>query len=127
MRTQSIHLGLVGGLLVLVGCASTPPPPEGELSAAEVAIGEALEADAAVHAPGLLRQAEDKLARAEQAVEDERHVEARRLAEQAAIDAQLAEARARAEVATSHLREVQKSVEDLRDAPVEPVVLPEGG
>ncbi|MDX1542256.1 MAG: DUF4398 domain-containing protein [Geminicoccaceae bacterium] len=124
MKTRSIILG--GSTLLLAACASTPPP-EGELRAAEVAVGEAVEADAGVHAPALLQQARDKLARAKQAVDDERPVEARRLAEQAAVDAQLAEARARAEVATGHLREVRQGVDGLRDAPIDPVVLPQGG
>ena len=113
-------------MLLLAGCASTPPP-EAELAAAEVALEEAVEAEAASHAPTLLQQAQEKLARARGAVEAERYVEARRLAEQAAVDAQLAEAHARAEIATSHLREVQEGVEDLQDAPTDPIVVPQGG
>ena len=104
-----------GGAVALAACASSPAPPETELAAAELAVGEAEEADARTHAPVLLQQAQEKLARARQAVEGEAMVDARRLAEQATVDAQLAEAQARATIAQSNLREVQEGVDQLRE------------
>lgn len=113
-RRTGLGLGLVLGLLG--GCAGTEPPRL-ELTAADAALKEAEEADAATHAPALLQQAQDKLTFAREAVSEEEHVRARRLAEQAEVDAQLAEARARAEVANQNLREVREGVQQM---PLEP-------
>lgn len=114
VTTKTRHGILVGGLFMLAGCAGTPPP-EAELTAADLSVREAEEADAQQFAPVPLQEAREKLARARQAVEDEEMVAARRFAEQAAADAQLAEAEARAEMARSSLREVQQGVQQLRE------------
>jgi len=125
-RWKRIGLGI--GLIALAGCAGTPPPRL-EISAAEVAVREAEEADAATHAAALLQQARDKLAFARQAVAEEDYIEARRLAEQAEVDAQLAEAQTRAAVATANLRTVREGVDVLQDQepPVQPATGPLGG
>lgn len=125
-RWKRIALGV--GLIALAGCAGTPPPRL-EISAAEVAVREAEEANAVNHAPALLQQARDKLAFARQAVAEEDYIEARRLAEQAEVDAQLAEAHARAAVATANLRTVREGVDVLQDQepPVQPATEPLGG
>lgn len=104
----------LAGAVALAACASTPPP-ETELAAAQLAVGEAEEADARTHVPTILQRAREKLARARQAVADEQMLEARRLAEQAAVDAQLAEAQARAATAQANLREIQQGMDQLRE------------
>ena len=99
---------------LLVACGSTPPPPREQLTAADLAVQEAEEADATSLAPEFLLQAREKLARAQ---ETEDPIRARRLAEQALIDAQLAEAQARAETAQRNLDELRESVAGLRQPP----------
>ena len=116
METRRIGPAIVAAALLLGACAGTPPPRL-ELTAADAALKEAEEADAATHAPALLQQARDKLAFARDRVGEEDNVQARRLAEQAEVDAQLAEARARAEVANQNLGEVREGVQEM---PLEP-------
>jgi hypothetical protein len=114
--------------IALAACASTPPPKT-ELNAAQLAVGEAEEANARTHAPSILQKAREKLARARQAAEDEQMLEARRLAEQAAVDAQLAEAEARAATAEANLQEIQQGMDQLREKtmPTSPATTTTGG
>lgn len=104
---------LVCGLLA-AGCAGKPPP-SAEMRAAELAVGEAEEAEARANAPTELQRAREKLARARQAVEDEQMETGRRLAEQALVDAQLAEAKSRAATAEANLQEIQQGMSQLRE------------
>jgi len=104
---------LLGALLALGGCASVPRP-EGELSAADLAFRKAEQADAAHHAPLEMREARDQLERARLAAQDERYLEARRLAETAEVDAQLAESKARAARARTAEQEIRQDIESLR-------------
>lgn len=80
-------------LLALVGACSTTPVPTSELAAARSAVAQA-QAAAALDAPGVLASAQDKLARAEQAMQRGEHLHARLFAEQAEADARLAMASA---------------------------------
>lgn len=77
--------------LALVACATASPPPDSDLAAARTAI---LQAEPVAHryAPAELRVAQDKLARAEQAMARDDWREARRLAEEAEVDARYARA-----------------------------------
>jgi hypothetical protein len=104
---------LLGSLLALAGCASVPPP-EAELSAADLALRSAEQADAAHHAPLEMRQARDQYDEARRAAQEEHNLEARRLAESAEVDAQLAAAKARAVRARAAADEVRESLESLR-------------
>jgi hypothetical protein len=106
------------GLMVALGlaaCGTTSPPPETELTAARAAVEQASDADAAEHAPGPFTLAQDKLARAEDAMEQEDYITARRLAEQAEVDAQFAVAEARSEVARTRAEELRESIRILRE------------
>jgi hypothetical protein len=107
----------MSGAIAMLGIAACAgdPAPEAELAAAEVAVDDAEEANAAAWAPGPYALAQDKLARAREAAADGESVEARRLAEQALVDAQLAEAQARSEVARQNAAELRASIEALRD------------
>ena len=73
----------------LLACATSSPPPDADLAAARAAL---LQAEPAAHryAPAELRIAQDKLARAEQAMSHDDWAEARRLAEEAEVDARYA-------------------------------------
>lgn len=72
-----------------LGACATSSPPDADLAAARAAL---LQAEPVAHhyAPAELRLAQDKLARAEQAMSRDDWTEARRLAEQAEVDARYA-------------------------------------
>ena len=80
-------------LLALAGGCSTTPAPTGELAAARSAVAQA-QSTAAIDAPAVVASAQDKLARAEQAMQSGEHLHARLFAEQAEADARLAVATA---------------------------------
>lgn len=117
IRATALRFGpsvVVAALIAgLAGCSSTPPPNE-QLAAADLAVREADESEAATYAPGPLRRARDKLQDARAALQAEDHERARRLAEEALVDAQLAEAEARSEIAQNQLEEMRRSIDDLR-------------
>lgn len=97
---------------VVAGCG-TPPPTE-KVEVAEAAVRQADTRGASEDAALELRMARDKLARAQTAMEDERYVDARRLAEQAQVDALLAEAKSQSVAALESAREMRDSIESLR-------------
>lgn len=100
--------------LGLAACGTTSPPPA-DLTAAEAAVEQAGDADAAERAPEPFTLAQDKLARAREAAEQEDHTTARRLAEQAEVDARLAAATARSEIAKARAAELRESIRLLRE------------
>lgn len=106
-------LGLVVGLGV-TACGTTSPPRT-DLTAAETAVEQAGEAGAAEHASGPFTLAQDKLARARDAVQQEDYTTARRLAEQAEVDARFAAASARSEVSKARADELRESIRILRE------------
>lgn len=89
------------------GCATTTPAPVAEMNAARTMVSQAHPA-AAQYAPHELRAAQIKLERAEAALAQEKHTEARILAEQAEVDAKLAWTIADAERARQELAEVRR-------------------
>lgn len=107
-----------GALLVFsalgLGACSSMPPPEGAMSQAELAVQEAGSSRAPELAATELNQARTKLDAAKRAMDAERYLEARRLAEKALVDAQLAEARAEAEADKRTAQELRKSIEALQ-------------
>jgi hypothetical protein len=112
-EARGILIG-AGMLLGLAACASGPAP-DAEMAAAELALDQAEDADAAARAPAPYALARDKLERARAAMADGENVEARRLAEQALADAQLAQAAARSEIARQNATELRQSIETLRE------------
>ncbi len=104
LRDLSLHLQILprgmltvtalAGLLMLTACASTPMPPTEALQAAELAITNAEEVRVADYASPELGEARAKLTAARTAIQQEKMVEAQRLAEQSRVDAQLATAKA---------------------------------
>lgn len=87
---------LVTGLAVLlVACASQPPPPTPQIAAAEAALESAVRAGAAASALTEMTLARDKLARANASMVETKYERAQMLAEAALVDARLAEAKAR--------------------------------
>jgi hypothetical protein len=81
--------------LMLVACASTPPPTE-QMAVARAALTHAAGAGATEAAPAEMASARQKLARADIAMAAKDNDLALSLSQQAQVDAQLAEARAHA-------------------------------
>jgi hypothetical protein len=99
--------------LLLAACASTPPPTQ-QITAAEVAIGHAEQAQVADYASPELSAAREKLTAARAAVVKEDMKTAKRLAEQAALDADLATAKLTAAKAKTVNDEMLKSTSVIK-------------
>jgi hypothetical protein len=99
--------------LFLAACASTPPPTQ-QITAAEVAIGHAEQAQVADYASPELSAAREKLTAARAAVVKEDMKTAKRLAEQAALDAELATAKLSAAKAKTVNDEMLKSTSVIK-------------
>ena len=108
-----IASALVMALLMLAGCASTPVAPESSLTAARDAIAKAEQSDARQHAGAELDEARQKLDQAEQAVEDEKMVEAERYAEQSRVASELAMAKTSEAKATEINRQMRRDAKAL--------------
>lgn len=104
----------VAGLLLLSGCASAPVPPTADLQAAEQAIASAERARVADYASVELSEARDKLSAARLAVQEEKMVQAQRLAQQARVDAELASAKAEVAKARVVNEQMQKGTDTLK-------------
>lgn len=96
-QVNALRIGIAGAVITLAACASTPPPPVASLEAARQAIANAEQARAVEHAPLELREARDKLAAANNAVDNEEMLTAQHLAEESRVLAELAFARAEME------------------------------
>lgn len=104
----------LAGALTLSGCMSAPKPPTQELQAAELAITTAEQARVADYASPELGQARDKLTAARAAVQEEKMLDAQRLAQQSRVDAELASAKAEAAKAKVVNDEMLKSTDSLK-------------
>jgi hypothetical protein len=110
------HLVLVpAALLLLAGCASTPPTPSANLQAAQQAIVNAERLDAGVHAAAELSEARGKLAAAQRAVNEEEMIAAERLADEARAGADLAAARTGAVKAKAVNEDMKRGTATLVD------------
>ena len=119
LRLPSTRAGkLIGttfvGMLFLTGCASTPQPPTAELQAAEQAIASAERARVADYASVELSEARDKLSAARSEVQEEKMVQAQRLAQQARVDAELASAKAEVAKARVVNEQMQEGTDTLK-------------
>jgi PBP1b-binding outer membrane lipoprotein LpoB len=110
------HLILVPAALVLLaGCASTPPAPSANLQAAQQAIVNAERLDAGVHAAAELSEARGKLAAAQRAVSAEEMITAQMLADEARVGADLAAARTGAVKAKAVNEDMKRGTATLVD------------
>ncbi len=105
---------LVGMALLSSGCGNSIKPPTEKIANAELAITRAQDNNAKDFAVFELRQAQDNLQKAKQAVQDEEYEKATRLAEQAFMDASLAETKAESGKASKAAKEMRESVETLQ-------------
>jgi len=111
-------MAVCGMLIGVGGCAGTPPIDP--VSSTETAVNRAIEAKAGEYAPLELREAQEKLDAARQAMNDEEYEQAQRLAEAAREDARLAEVKAQSETAREQAREIQSTIETLRQEAEQP-------
>lgn len=100
--------------LLTAGCAGSKLPPP-DMSAARSAIAEADQAGAGEAAPLALRNARQKLERADRAIQDEDYEAAQFLVHEAQVDAELAEAKARSATAMTAVEELRESIRVLRE------------
>lgn len=103
------------GLLLLAACANKPPVPEDQLAVARNAIEYAVDMGARDAAPAELDKARRHLAEAEKAVSVGQHEVARQLALEAEKLARLADLRARSVHSERQVRELEKTVDALRE------------
>jgi hypothetical protein len=96
------------------GCATEGPIPTEQLTMARTLVEQADKADAQRYAPADLQRAHDELSSAEKAANDRKYDDARRYAENAQVDADLASARASSGEAQHAAREVDRSIETLK-------------
>jgi hypothetical protein len=106
-------LGLSALSLLLLACASTPPPVA-QMAVAEAAVARASSVGTSEAAAGSLRVATGKLAAARVALAAGEHETALRLAEQATLDAQLADQQAQALRARKAAQESDDAARALR-------------
>jgi len=110
-----IAAGLIGALMLVAACASTPPAPDSALDAAKVAISNAERADANRYAGAELGEAREKLALAESAVRKESMILAEQLAQQSRAQAELASARTAAAKAAEVNKEMERDADALTE------------
>jgi hypothetical protein len=116
MTYERIRLPIaVCALVVLMasGCAGVPRP-DAALAKSDSAVEQAIEAGARMHAPLLLREAENKLNQARIEAEKGEHKKAQQLAEQVQVDAELAQVTALASKAQISVDELKQSIRVLR-------------
>lgn len=99
--------------LILSACATDPAPTE-QLRLTEQALSQAQALGVTTQQSQALRQAEEKLALAQAALQDEDYKQARVYAEQAELDARLAEAEHLTAKSQQQLAELSNSINRLR-------------
>lgn len=108
-------IGAIGIAAAFVaGCASVPAPTE-QVAVSKAAVASAVSAGGAEFAAPDMSSAQDKLARANQAMAAEDYESARWLAEQAQVDADLAAAKARSAKAHKAAFAVQEDSRVLQE------------
>ena len=100
--------------IVIVGCASMPPPTE-QIAVAKSALASAASAGGSEYASMEMNSAQEKLDRAQQAMKKEDYENARWLAEQAQVDARLAEKKAQSAKAQKAASVIQNDIRVLRE------------
>ena len=96
------------------GCATEKSKPTQELTKARTVIGQADKGNAQRYAAADLQRAHDELSSAENAANNRKYDEARRMAEKAEVDADLATARGNSGEAQRAAQEIHQSIETLK-------------
>ncbi len=113
MMTRVSLAGIAGVTMLMLGCASMPPPTE-QMAVSKATVSRAASVGGNEFAPVELRSATEKMNAAEQAMEQEEYLKARRLAEEAQVDAKLAETRAALAKAQLAVKNAEESNRVLR-------------
>lgn len=113
MMTRIGLVGIAGLTMLMAGCASMSPPTE-QMAVSKATVSRATSVGGNEYAPVELRSATEKMSAAEQAMDNEDYVKARRLAEQAQADAKLAETRAALAKAQLAVKNAEESNRILR-------------
>ncbi len=113
-NSSSSRLALLGTLLMLAACASTPAPVV-DVAMSEASVTRASAAGGAALAPAEMTMARDKLERAKVAMAAQNYELARALAEESQLDAQLAEAKARSSKARKTANDDLEGIRALRE------------
>lgn len=103
----------LGSTLVLAGCAGNPPTEQ--FAVTNTVVKSAVAAGGPEYAPVQMKEAQDKLARAETLLREDNYEQARVLAEQAEWDARVAERTAQATKAQKILQDSQRGVQQIRE------------
>jgi len=108
-------VGAIGcAAIVIAGCASIPPPTE-QMAVSKSAIANAVSAGGSEYAPVEMRTAQEKMDRANRAMEKEDYENALWLAEEAQADARLAEKKAQSAKAQKAASVMQDDIRVLRE------------
>ncbi len=100
--------------VVIAGCASIPPPTE-QMAVSKSALANAVSAGGSEYAPVEMRTAQEKMDRANRAMDKEDYENARWLAEEAQADARLAEKKAQSAKAQKAVSVMQDDIRVLRE------------
>lgn len=107
--------GVIGcAAIVIAGCASIPPPTE-QMAVSKSALANAVSAGGSEYASVEMRTAQEKMERANRAMEREDYINARWLAEEAQADARLAEKKAHSAKAQKAASVMQDDIRVLRE------------
>lgn len=101
-------------IAALAACASVEPPDTLATQARE-SVEHAQSIGAEEQAPLVLREANQQLAKGEQAMQEDEHEEARRFFEKAVINSELAVARTNAERSRRAAQEINENLDALRN------------
>ena len=110
-----VRMGVLAlAAMALAGCATTPAPTE-QMAVARAAVADAVSAGGPEYAPGVMRNAQDKLDRGNAAMAAHEYNTARRYAEEAEVDAKLAAVTARSSKAQRAVAELELGIRALKE------------
>jgi hypothetical protein len=110
---RTLVAALILGTCGIWGCTNTKPPAD-MITQTEAEIDKAKDLGAQEHAPVELLDAEDKLAKAKAAVDQEQYAKAENILEEALIDAEYAAVKSQSAKAKSAAGTVDDGIESLR-------------
>jgi pyruvate kinase len=102
------------GCALVSGCATQGKRPTEELTKARTVVEQADKGNAQRYAAADLQRAHDEMTSADNAANNKKYDDARRLAENAEVDADLAMARANSGEAQRALQDIQQGIETLK-------------
>ncbi len=115
LRRRLPYVGCLAGILLLSACASAPPPPTQEMTAAEQSMVDAEQARVSQYALPELQEARAKLAAARTAILNKEMEKARRLALEASAGIKLASAKADLAKAEAVNADMKKNLHILKE------------